>query len=74
MSGKRLVIVGDGAGGARAAARARRLCERGEIIVHCQSGQRSYFACRILSQHGFRVRNLTGSFRTWKTATTPTAS
>lgn len=42
-----------------------------EIIVHCQSGQRSYFACRILSQHGFRVRNLTGSWRTWKTATTP---
>ena len=39
-----------------------------EIIVHCQSGQRSYFACRILSQRGFRVRNLTGSFRTWKTA------
>jgi len=30
-----------------------------EIIVHCQSGQRSYFACRMLSQHGFRVRNLT---------------
>ena len=45
-----------------------------EIIVHCQSGQRSYFACRILSQHGFRVRNLTGSYRTWKTATaTPTS-
>jgi rhodanese-related sulfurtransferase len=42
-----------------------------EIIVHCQSGQRSSFACRILAQHGFRVRNLTGSFRTWKTATTP---
>jgi NADPH-dependent 2,4-dienoyl-CoA reductase/sulfur reductase-like enzyme/rhodanese-related sulfurtransferase len=42
-----------------------------EIIVHCQSGQRSYFACRILSQHRFRVRNLTGSWRTWKTATTP---
>ena len=39
-----------------------------EIIVYCQSGQRSYFACRILAQHGFRVRNLTGSFRTWKTA------
>ena len=39
-----------------------------EIIVHCQSGQRSYFACRILAQHGFRVRNLTGSYRTWKTA------
>jgi NADPH-dependent 2,4-dienoyl-CoA reductase/sulfur reductase-like enzyme/rhodanese-related sulfurtransferase len=39
-----------------------------EIIVHCQSGQRSYFACRILAQHGFRARNLTGSYRTWKTA------
>lgn len=39
-----------------------------EIVVHCQSGQRSYFACRILSQHGFHARNLTGSFRTWKTA------
>ena len=39
-----------------------------EIIVHCQSGQRSYFACRILSQNGFKVRNLSGSFRTWKTA------
>jgi rhodanese-related sulfurtransferase len=40
-----------------------------EIIVSCQSGQRSYFACRILAQNGFRVRNLTGSLRTWKTAT-----
>jgi NADPH-dependent 2,4-dienoyl-CoA reductase/sulfur reductase-like enzyme/rhodanese-related sulfurtransferase len=39
-----------------------------EVVVHCESGQRSYFACRILAQHGFRVRNLTGSFRTWKTA------
>ncbi len=40
-----------------------------EIVVSCQSGQRSYFASRILTQHGFRVRNLTGSYRTWKTAT-----
>jgi NADPH-dependent 2,4-dienoyl-CoA reductase/sulfur reductase-like enzyme/rhodanese-related sulfurtransferase len=40
-----------------------------EIVVYCLSGQRSYFACRILSQHGFKVRNLTGSYRTWKTAT-----
>jgi len=38
-----------------------------EIIVYCQSGQRSYFACRILAQNGFRVRNLTGGFQTWKT-------
>ncbi|MCL4181459.1 MAG: CoA-disulfide reductase, partial [Verrucomicrobia bacterium] len=42
-----------------------------ELIVHCLSGQRSYFACRALSQHGFRVRNLTGSWLTWKTAITP---
>jgi len=39
-----------------------------EIVVHCLSGQRSYYACRILAQKGFRVRNLTGSYRTWKTA------
>jgi len=38
-----------------------------EIIVYCQSGQRSYFACRIVTQNGFRVRNLTGGYRTWKT-------
>ena len=39
-----------------------------DIIVYCLSGQRSYFACRILAQHGFRVRNLTGAYRTWKMA------
>ena len=52
-------------------ARMRELPRDREIIVHCQSGQRSYFACRILAQHGFSVRNLTGSWRTWRTATTP---
>lgn len=41
-----------------------------EIVVSCQSGQRSYFAARFLTQRGFKVRNLTGSYRTWKTATT----
>jgi NADPH-dependent 2,4-dienoyl-CoA reductase/sulfur reductase-like enzyme/rhodanese-related sulfurtransferase len=39
-----------------------------EIIPYCRSGQRSYYACRILSQFGFRVRNLTGSYRTWHAA------
>ncbi|MBM3890263.1 MAG: pyridine nucleotide-disulfide oxidoreductase, partial [Verrucomicrobia bacterium] len=39
-----------------------------EIIAHCQSGQRSYYACRILMQHGFRARNLAGSYRTWNAA------
>jgi NADPH-dependent 2,4-dienoyl-CoA reductase/sulfur reductase-like enzyme/rhodanese-related sulfurtransferase len=40
-----------------------------EIIIHCQSGQRSYIALRILAQHGFHVRNLTGGYRTWEAAT-----
>jgi rhodanese-related sulfurtransferase len=39
-----------------------------ELIVHCHTGQRSYFACRLLAQRGFRVRNLTGSWRTWHIA------
>ena len=41
-----------------------------EIIAHCQSGQRSYYAARMLQQKGYRVRNLSGSYRTWKNATT----
>ncbi len=39
-----------------------------EIVTYCESGQRSYNAARMLSQHGFRVRNLTGSYRTWRVA------
>jgi len=39
-----------------------------EIIVACQSGQRSYFAARLLAQHGFHVQNLSGSYRTWLAA------
>jgi NADPH-dependent 2,4-dienoyl-CoA reductase/sulfur reductase-like enzyme/rhodanese-related sulfurtransferase len=40
-----------------------------ELIVACHTGQRSYFACRILTQNGFRARNLTGAWRTWSCAT-----
>jgi rhodanese-related sulfurtransferase len=36
-----------------------------EIIAYCQSGQRSYYACRILSQNGFRCRKLSGDYKTW---------
>lgn len=39
-----------------------------EIIVYCQTGQRSYFASCFLIQKGFQVRNLSGGYRTWKTA------
>ncbi len=40
-----------------------------EIVAHCASGQRSYAACRVLTQHGFTCRNLVGSYKTWKAAT-----
>jgi NADPH-dependent 2,4-dienoyl-CoA reductase/sulfur reductase-like enzyme/rhodanese-related sulfurtransferase len=46
----------------------QRICELPrdrEIITYCQSGQRSYIAARLLSQNGFRVRNLSGGYRTW---------
>ena len=39
-----------------------------EIIAYCQTGQRSYFASRFLVQKGFKVRNLTGAYLTWKVA------
>ena len=31
-----------------------------EIMVICRSGQRAYYAMRILLQKGFKVRNLAG--------------
>jgi rhodanese-related sulfurtransferase len=40
-----------------------------EIIVYCQTGQRSYFACRLLTQKGFKAKNLSGAYRTWQIAT-----
>lgn len=33
------------------------------LIVMCQSGLRSYIACRILSGHGYDCRNFTGGYR-----------
>ncbi|MDD2717918.1 MAG: FAD-dependent oxidoreductase [Candidatus Wallbacteria bacterium] len=36
------------------------------IIINCQTGLRSYIACRILSQHGLDVRNLSGGYKTYK--------
>jgi NADPH-dependent 2,4-dienoyl-CoA reductase/sulfur reductase-like enzyme/rhodanese-related sulfurtransferase len=36
-----------------------------KIVVHCQSGQRSYNATRILSQNGFNAANLSGGYRTF---------
>ena len=33
------------------------------VYVNCQSGLRSYIACRILSQNGFDCYNLAGGYR-----------
>ncbi|WP_028610711.1 DsrE/DsrF/DrsH-like family protein [Paenibacillus harenae] len=40
-----------------------------EIWVYCQVGLRGYTASRILKQKGFKVRNLTGGYKTYKMAT-----
>ena len=37
-----------------------------EIWVNCEVGQRAYYACRILTQHGFRARNLSGGYKTYQ--------
>lgn len=37
-----------------------------EIWVYCQVGLRGYTASRILAQKGFRVRNLTGGYKTYQ--------
>jgi NADPH-dependent 2,4-dienoyl-CoA reductase/sulfur reductase-like enzyme/rhodanese-related sulfurtransferase len=37
-----------------------------ELLVSCQVGLRAYLACRILSQNGFRCRNLSGGYRTYR--------
>lgn len=37
-----------------------------ELWIYCQVGLRGYIASRILMQNGFKVKNLTGGFRTLK--------
>jgi rhodanese-related sulfurtransferase len=37
-----------------------------EIWVHCQAGQRSYYATRILRMHGFNVLNLSGGYLAYR--------
>jgi rhodanese-related sulfurtransferase len=36
-----------------------------EIWTYCFVGQRSYYAARALSQYGFKVRNISGGFKTY---------
>jgi NADPH-dependent 2,4-dienoyl-CoA reductase/sulfur reductase-like enzyme/peroxiredoxin family protein/rhodanese-related sulfurtransferase/TusA-related sulfurtransferase len=35
------------------------------IVAYCAVGMRGYVAARLLAQHGFSVRNLSGGYRTW---------
>lgn len=34
-----------------------------EVLLYCQVGLRSYIAARILSQRGFKVKNISGGYR-----------
>ncbi len=36
------------------------------LYVHCQTGLRSYLACRILAQHGFTCKNVAGGYSLWE--------
>ena len=38
-----------------------------EILVYCHVGVRAYIATRILLQHGFTAKNLSGGYKTWLT-------
>jgi NADPH-dependent 2,4-dienoyl-CoA reductase/sulfur reductase-like enzyme/rhodanese-related sulfurtransferase len=37
-----------------------------ELLVTCQVGLRGYVACRLLSQRGYRCRNLSGGYRRYQ--------
>jgi NADPH-dependent 2,4-dienoyl-CoA reductase/sulfur reductase-like enzyme/peroxiredoxin family protein/rhodanese-related sulfurtransferase/TusA-related sulfurtransferase len=39
-----------------------------EILAFCQVGLRGYLACRMLMQNGFRCRNLSGGYKTYRGA------
>ncbi|MGE4488923.1 MAG: FAD-dependent oxidoreductase [Kiritimatiellales bacterium] len=42
------------------------LSKEKEYLVFCRVGLRGYLACRILSQNGFKCRNLTGGYVTYQ--------
>jgi len=46
--------------------RLEELPENKEILAFCQVGLRGYLACRILQQNGFKCRNLTGGYKTYR--------
>jgi NADPH-dependent 2,4-dienoyl-CoA reductase/sulfur reductase-like enzyme/rhodanese-related sulfurtransferase len=42
------------------------LAKEREIWTCCGVGQRSYYVTRFLTQHGYRIRNLSGGYTTYK--------
>jgi NADPH-dependent 2,4-dienoyl-CoA reductase/sulfur reductase-like enzyme/peroxiredoxin family protein/TusA-related sulfurtransferase/rhodanese-related sulfurtransferase len=46
--------------------RLQELSKDKEILVYCKVGLRGYLACRILSQNGFKCRNLSGGYLTYE--------
>jgi NADPH-dependent 2,4-dienoyl-CoA reductase/sulfur reductase-like enzyme/rhodanese-related sulfurtransferase len=46
--------------------RLKELPQDTDIWVTCKVGQRAYYACRILSQHGLRAKNLSGGYSTFE--------
>jgi len=48
--------------------RMKELDKNKEILVFCQVGLRGYIACRILTQNGFKAKNLTGGYKTYAAA------
>lgn len=45
--------------------RLKELPENETLYVTCQVGLRGYLAARILAEHGFRVKNLDGGWKTY---------
>jgi NADPH-dependent 2,4-dienoyl-CoA reductase/sulfur reductase-like enzyme/peroxiredoxin family protein/rhodanese-related sulfurtransferase/TusA-related sulfurtransferase len=42
-----------------------------ELVVYCKVGRRGYVMERVLKQHGYNVRNLSGGWTTYEAATEP---
>ena len=42
------------------------LSKENEYLVYCKVGLRGYLACRILSQNGYKCRDLTGGYETYQ--------
>ncbi|WP_339223166.1 CoA-disulfide reductase [Paenibacillus sp. FSL W7-1332] len=51
--------------------RLKELPENEMLYVNCQVGLRGYLAARILAQHGFRVKNLDGGWKTYAAVNKP---